>query len=145
VFGNLSPEMSRRARALPVWATLRAYGREGYRAMVERHVRLAQRVAKQVDESPDLERLAEVPLNVVCFRFRPPGVPEDALDDLNRKLGASILDDGRVYFGTTDYAGKVAFRPAIVNWRTTEKDADLIVQVVRELGARLVSSTALAG
>jgi glutamate/tyrosine decarboxylase-like PLP-dependent enzyme len=145
VFGNLSPEMSRRARALPVWATLRAYGREGYRAMVERHVRLAQRVAQQVDESPDLERLAEVPLNVGCFRFRPPGVPEDALDDLNRKLGASILDDGRVYFGTTDYAGKVAFRPAIVNGRPTEKDADLIVQVVRELGARLVSSTALAG
>jgi hypothetical protein len=56
-----------------------------------------------------------------------------------------VLEDGRVYFGTTDYAGKVAFRPAIVNWRTTEEDADLIVRVVRELGARLVGSTALAG
>lgn len=145
VFGNLSPEMSRRARALPVWATLRAYGRDGYRAMVERHVRLAQRVAHQVDEAPDLERLAEVPLNVVCFRFRPPGVPEDALDDLNRKLGAHVVDDGRVYFGTTDYAGKVAFRPAIVNWRTGEEDVDLIVKVVRELGTRLIGSTAPAG
>jgi glutamate/tyrosine decarboxylase-like PLP-dependent enzyme len=145
VFGNLSAEMSRRARALPVWATLRAYGRDGYRAMVERHVRLAQRVAHQVDEAPDLERLAEVPLNVVCFRFHPPGVPENALDDLNRRLGASVLDDGRVYFGTTDYAGKVAFRPAIVNWRTGEEDVDLIVKVVRELGARLVGSTAPAG
>jgi glutamate/tyrosine decarboxylase-like PLP-dependent enzyme len=145
VFGNLSAEMSRRARALPVWATLRAYGRDGYRAMVERHVRLAQRVAHQVDEAPDLERLAEVPLNVVCFRFHPSGVPENALDDLNRKLGASVLDDGRVYFGTTDYAGKVAFRPAIVNWRTSEEDVDLIVRVVRELGARLVGSTAPAG
>src|ERR1700736_6452259 len=109
VFGTLSPEMSRRARALPVWATLRAYGREGYRAMVERHVQLSQRVAKQVDEAPDLERLAEVQLNVVCFRYHPPGVPESALDELNRKLGASVLEDGRVYFGTTDYAGKVAF------------------------------------
>jgi glutamate/tyrosine decarboxylase-like PLP-dependent enzyme len=145
VFGNLSPEMSRRARALPVWATLRAYGRDGYREMVERHLRLAQRVAEQVDQAPDLERLAEVPLNVVCFRFHPPGVAEDALDGINRKLGEMVLEDGRVYFGTTEYAGKVAFRPAIVNWRTTEKDADLIVQVVRELGARLVSSTALAG
>ena len=145
VFGNLSPEMSRRARSLPVWATLRAYGRDGYREMVERHLRLAQRVARQVDEAPDLERLAEVPLNVVCFRFHPSGVPEAALDELNRKLGEMVLDDGRVYFGTTDYAGKVAFRPAIVNWRTTEEDADLIVRVVRELGARLVSSTALAG
>jgi glutamate/tyrosine decarboxylase-like PLP-dependent enzyme len=145
VFGNLSPEMSRRARALPVWATLRAYGRDGYRAMVERHLRLAQRVALQVDEAPDLERLAEVPLNVICFRFRPSGVLEGALDDLNRRLGANILDDGRVYFGTTEYAGKVAFRPAIVNWRTGEEDVDLIVKVVRELGARLVGSTAPAG
>jgi glutamate/tyrosine decarboxylase-like PLP-dependent enzyme len=145
VFGNLSPEMSRRARALPVWATLRAYGREGYRAMVERHVRLAQRVARQVDDAPDLERLAEVPLNVVCFRFHPSGVAENELDDLNRRLGASILDDGRVYFGITEYAGHVAFRPAIVNWRTGEEDVDLIVKVVRQLGARLVGSTAPAG
>jgi glutamate/tyrosine decarboxylase-like PLP-dependent enzyme len=145
IFGNLSPEMSRRARSLPVWATLRAYGRDGYRAMVERHLKLAQRVAQQVDEAADLERLAAVPLNVVCFRYRPRGVPENALDDLNRRLGASILEDGRVYFGTTDYAGKVAFRPAIVNWRTRDEDVDLIVTVVRELGARLVGSTAPAG
>jgi glutamate/tyrosine decarboxylase-like PLP-dependent enzyme len=145
VFGNLALEMSRRARALPIWATLRAYGRDGYQEMVERHLRLAQRVAKQVDEAPDLERLAEVPLNVVCFRFRPAGVAEGALDDLNRRLGEMVLEDGRVYFGTTNFAGKVAFRPAIVNWRTGDEDVDLIVAVVRELGARLVSSTALAG
>lgn len=142
VFGNLAPEMSRRARAIPVWATLRAYGRDGYRAMIERHLSLAQRVAAQVDAAPDLERLAEVPLNIVCFRFHPPGIPEADLDELNRKLGAMVLEDGRVYFGTTDYAGKVAFRPAIVNWRTQEDDVDMIVDVVRELGAKLLASTA---
>jgi len=141
VFGNLGPEMSRRARALPVWATLRAYGREGHRAMVERHLALAQRVAAQVDEAPDLERLAEVPLNVVCFRFRPAGVPEAELDALNRRLGQRVLDDGRVFFGTTEYAGKVAFRPAMVNWRTREEDVDLIVRVTRELGNQLLATT----
>jgi glutamate/tyrosine decarboxylase-like PLP-dependent enzyme len=139
VFGNLASEMSRRARALPVWATLRAYGRDGYREMVERHLALAQRVARQVDAAPDLERLANVPLNVVCFRFHPPGVDEAELDDLNRRLGAMVLEDGRVYFGTTEFAGKVAFRPAIVNWRTTEVDVDMIVEIVRELGAELVT------
>jgi glutamate/tyrosine decarboxylase-like PLP-dependent enzyme len=139
VFGNLAPEMSRRARSIPVWATLRAYGRDGYRAMVERHLALAQRVARQVDDAPDLERLADVPLNIVCFRFHPPNVPEAGLDELNRKLGAMVLEDGRIYFGTTEYAGKVAFRPAIVNWRTTEKDVDLIVEVTRELGSRLLA------
>jgi glutamate/tyrosine decarboxylase-like PLP-dependent enzyme len=136
VFGNLGPEMSRRARALAVWATLRAYGRDGHRAMVERHLKLARRVADQVDAAPDLERLADVHLNVVCFRYHPPDVPESELNDLNRRLGERILDDGRVYFGTTDYGGRVAFRPAIVNWRTREEDVDLIVRVVRELGSR---------
>lgn len=139
VFGNLGPEMSRRARAIPVWATLRAYGRDGYRAMVERHLALAQRVAGQVDAALDLERLAEVPLNIICFRFRPERVPEADLDELNRKLGAMILEDGRVFFGTTEYDGKVAFRPAIVNWRTTEKDVDMIVAVTRELGSRILA------
>src|ERR687898_1047767 len=52
-----SPEASRRARALAVWATLRAYGRTGYRAMVERHLELAQRLSRRVDETPELERL----------------------------------------------------------------------------------------
>jgi glutamate/tyrosine decarboxylase-like PLP-dependent enzyme len=139
VFGNLGLEMSRRARALAVWATLRAYGRNGHREMVERHLALARRVGEQVDAAGDLERLAEIRLNVVCFRFRPAGVPEHELDALNRRLGQMILEDGRVYFGLTDYAGKVAFRPAIVNWRTREADVDMIVSVTRELGASLVA------
>lgn len=135
------PESSRRTRAMPIWATLAAYGREGYRAMVERHLDLAQRLASRVDEAPELERLAEVPLNIVCFRARPDGVPEDKLDDLNRRLGAAILSDGRVYVGTTVYGGVVALRPAIVNWRTTEVDVDLIVDVVRELTAKLLADS----
>lgn len=131
------PESSRRARSLPIWATLAAYGRSGYRAMVERHLDLAQHLARRVDSSPDLERLAPVPLCIVCLRARPPGVPEDKLDDLNRRLGAALIADGRVYAGTTVYAGQVALRPAIVNWRTTEADIDLFVDVLHELLATL--------
>jgi len=137
VFSDLGPEMSRRARALSVWATLHAYGRDGYRAMIERHLELARRLAGQVDAEQELERLADVPLNVVCFRYRPDGVPEDELDALNRRLGEAVLDDGRIYFGTTVHAGKVAFRPAVVNWRTRDEDVDLIVPTVLELGVRV--------
>lgn len=137
MFGGRGPEASRRARGIAIWATLRAYGRSGHRAMVERHLDLAQRLARAVDAAPELERLAEVPLNIVCFRYRPGDLSDDALDTLNAKIGADLLADGRVYVGTTRYRGKVAFRPAIVNWRTTDADIDLIVEVVRELGARL--------
>jgi len=138
-FGSLSPEMSRRARGLSVWATLRAYGRDGYRAMIERHLDLARRLADQVDAHPELERLAEVPLNVVCFRYRPAGVSSERLDHLNQRLGQAVLDDGRVYFGTTVYGAKVAFRPAIVNWRTGPADVDLVVPTTLELGAGLLA------
>jgi glutamate/tyrosine decarboxylase-like PLP-dependent enzyme len=140
-FGSLGPEMSRRGRSLAVWATLRAYGRKGYRELVERHLDLAQRLARRVDEAPDLELLADVPLNIVCFRFRPPGLAEEELDELNAQLGDEILEDGRVYLGTTRYAGKVALRPAIVNWRTRAEDVELLADVVRELGAALLSRT----
>jgi glutamate/tyrosine decarboxylase-like PLP-dependent enzyme len=134
-----TPESSRRARSLVVWATLRAYGRAGYRALVERHLDLAQRLGRRVDESPELERLADVQLNIVCFRFRPPGVPEAELNDLNARLGEALLADGRVYVGSTRYEGRVAFRPAIANWRTRDADVDLIADVVLELGRRLLA------
>ena len=135
-YGLLGPESSRRARALPIWATLAAYGRAGYQALVERHCDLAAHLAAAVDAAPDLERLAEVPLNVVCFRYRPDGLPEPQLDNVNRRLGEALLDDGRVFAGGTVYGGRAALRPAISNWRTTAADLDLFVEVVRELGAK---------
>jgi glutamate/tyrosine decarboxylase-like PLP-dependent enzyme len=96
---------------------------------------MAQYLVRLVDESPDLERLADVPLNVVCFRYRPSDLPADRLDAVNRAIGDALLADGRVFAGTTVYDGHVALRPAISNWRTTEADLDLLVAVVRDLGS----------
>ncbi|MBT8131418.1 MAG: aminotransferase class V-fold PLP-dependent enzyme [Gammaproteobacteria bacterium] len=136
-FGAIGPESSRRARALSVWATLRAYGRRGVREMVEKHLDLAQRMAGLVDDAAELERLAEVPLNIVCFRFNPGNLNEEKLDQLNRDLGEAIISDGRALAGTTLFEGRVALRPALVNWRTGEADVDFFIAVVRELAARL--------
>jgi glutamate/tyrosine decarboxylase-like PLP-dependent enzyme len=111
----------------------------------QRHCDLAAHFAAAVDAAPDLERLAEVPLNVVCFRYRPAGLPEPELNDLNRRLGEALLDDGRVFAGTTVFAGRVALRPAISNWRTTAADLDLFVEVVRELGATATRSVSDQG
>ena len=145
IFGYMTAENSRRARALAVWATLRAYGRDGYREMVERHLDLAQRLAARVDAEPGLERLADVPLNIVNFRWRPPGVDDPAeLNELNRRLGDELLEDGRVFAGTTVYENRVSFRPAIVNWRTTEGDVDQLVEVLLELASEIAKVRAEA-
>ena len=82
-----------------------------------------------------------VRLNIVCFRHKPAGMDDEELDAHNLALGEDVLADGRVFFGTTRYEGAVAFRPAIVNWRTTERDVDLIADVLLELGTRRLQAS----
>jgi glutamate/tyrosine decarboxylase-like PLP-dependent enzyme len=137
VYAFRAPDLSRRARSLAVWATLAAYGRNGYRAIVERCLDNAAHVARAVEVADEFELLAPAPLNIVCFRYRPPGLSEVHLDELNLRIGRAILRDGRVYVGTTRWAGAVAFRPAFVNWQTTTADADLMLETIRELGQTL--------
>jgi len=136
-YSMLGPESTRRARAFPIWATLRAYGRAGYREMVERHLDVAAHLGALAEAASDLELLAPVQLCVVCFRYRPPGVSESELNDLNTLLGQAILDDGRVSVGTTTYRGMTAFRPTFVNWRTTDADVELLIRIIREIGASI--------
>ena len=103
--------------------------------MVERHLDLARHLGRLVDEAPDLELLAPVGLCVVCFRYRRPDLED--LDAVNTRLGEELIRDGRVFAGTTVHRGMTALRPAIVNWRTTTADVELLVSVVQEIGGRL--------
>ena len=136
VYGTLSPQSSRRARSLSVWATLRAYGRSGYRKLVEQHLELAQHLGNLIDASPDFERLADIDLNVVCFRYNPGGFSESDLNKINHRLGEAIITDGRIYVGSTIFRGKAALRPAIANWRTRCEDVEMILTVARDLVVR---------
>ena len=136
--GAISPESSRRARGLAVWATLKAYGREGHRRIVEHCLDMAQRLATHVDEADDFERLAEVPLNIVAFRYNPGGISEKALNELNQRLGEATIEDGRFLLGTSRYGDKTIFRPAFSNWRTRPEDVDELLQVLREMGKGLI-------
>jgi glutamate/tyrosine decarboxylase-like PLP-dependent enzyme len=105
--------------------------------MVEGHLRLADRLRELVSGAPDLELVDDTRLNVVPFRFVPAGVRRRDLDELNQRLGERLLEDGRVFAGTTRYRSVVCLRPAIANWRTRAEDVELLVDVVRELGAGL--------
>jgi glutamate/tyrosine decarboxylase-like PLP-dependent enzyme len=121
-FMHLTPETSRRLRALPAWFALAAYGRAGHRDIVERTIACAQELGSRLANSPDWRLLAPVRLNVVCFAPRS-GQVAAVLDDLTR--------GGEAFLTPTTYKGVPAIRAAFSNWRTTAADVD---RVCRALG-----------
>lgn len=136
--GAIGPESSRRARSFAVWATLKAYGRQGHRQIVEHCLDIAQHFAQQVRQHEQLELMAEVPLNIVAFRYNPGGLDDEELDQLNQRLGEVIIADGRFMAGTSRIGKRTIFRPAFSNWRTREQDVEEFAEVVLELGASLL-------
>src|SRR5204862_7850215 len=74
---NMSPENSRRLRALPAWIALRAYGRSGYRELIKRGCALAEVFGQRIEAEPGFRPLAPVRLNVICFQLLADGAPAD--------------------------------------------------------------------
>lgn len=136
--GAIGPESSRRARSFAVWATLKAYGRQGHRKIVEHCLNIAEHFAQQVSMHESLELMAEVRLNIVAFRFNPGGLSELQLNELNQQLGEVIIADGRFMVGTSRIGQSTIFRPAFSNWRTRKQDVEAFASVVVELGQGLL-------
>jgi glutamate/tyrosine decarboxylase-like PLP-dependent enzyme len=130
-------EMSRRFRALAVWSALKAAGRAGYLAIVERCLANAAAFAAWVESSPGLELMAPANLNIVCFRCAPAGWTDAATDDLNRDVVAALQADGRVFVSGTVWRGRAAIRAAFDNWATGPADLELLQEAVADVGKRL--------
>ncbi len=125
-FLNRGPENSQRFRALPVWMTLMAYGREGYREIVERNCRVAASLGAWLEGSPLFELLAPVRLNVVCFRLSERALGGQPHDAATARLVDRLHQDGRVFVTPTTYGGGPAVRAAVSNWSTTDTDLAIV-------------------
>ncbi|MCX5179332.1 pyridoxal phosphate-dependent decarboxylase family protein [Streptomyces virginiae] len=112
---HLTPENSHRLRALAAWFTLRAYGRQGHREIVERDIACARALGAALAEDPALTLLAPVRLNVVCFTLAEAPTPE-RLTALREAVA------GEVFVTPTVYEGTAGLRAAFSNWRTTQAD-----------------------
>lgn len=128
---DLTPEDSRRFRALPAWMTLMAYGRSGYRELVARCCSLAQHLGQRIERSSPFELLSQVSLNIVCFSLR--GADTACRDRFVEALRA----DGTTVLTPTHFAGQPAVRAAFVNWSTSLEDVEMIFEAL-ERCARLV-------
>jgi glutamate/tyrosine decarboxylase-like PLP-dependent enzyme len=126
-------ELSRRFRALKLWATLRFYGARRLAAAIGEDVRLAARLAELVATAEDFELLAGPGLSICCFRHAPTDLDEPGLDAHNERILQALQRDGRVYLSNATVDGRFALRACITNFRTTRADLERVLAVVREL------------
>jgi glutamate/tyrosine decarboxylase-like PLP-dependent enzyme len=112
---DFTPELSRRARGVEVWAALRHLGRSGLAEMIERCCRHARRFS-QVLQMAGYKILNDVRLNQVLVSF---GSPEKTA-----RVIAAIQEDGTCWAGPTVWQGRTAMRISVSSWATTDKDVD---------------------
>jgi glutamate/tyrosine decarboxylase-like PLP-dependent enzyme len=129
---NFLPENSRRLKALPAWFSLMAYGKQGYRDIVEMNIKLAHQFESFIEKNNQFELLAPVRLNTVCFTL----AGEDGQEKVNAFL-TKLNDTQQVFMTPTVYNGSKGIRAAFVNWRTTEEDitqvTNLMTAIITEL------------
>ena len=126
-------DSSRRARGFVLYAAIRALGRDGIRAMVERCCALARRMADTLRESDGVEVLNEVVLNQVLVRFGD--------DERTRAVITAVQEEGTAWMGGTVWHGMAAMRISVSNWSTTEADVDRTVEAILR-AANAVPATA---
>jgi glutamate/tyrosine decarboxylase-like PLP-dependent enzyme len=129
-FVHLTPENSRRLRALPAWFTLKAYGAKGYCEIIERNCYLARLLGEKIDKSPYFKLLTPVRLNVVCFTLAI--ARSEILLEIVEKFLTYVRDRGQVFLTPTVYRGIPAMRAALSNWRTTDIDIDIAWETLTE-------------
>ena len=128
---DYGPDLSRGFRALKTWFTLKTYGTAALGDVIARTCQLASYLANRIRREPQLQLLAPVRLNIVCFAYKADTC--EAQDALNVALVEALHVDGRVAPSLTIIGGRKAIRAAFVNHRTTVADVDALVDRLLEL------------
>jgi aromatic-L-amino-acid decarboxylase len=128
-------DLSRGFKALKTWFTLRTYGADALGAVMAQTCALARDLAARIEAEPELELLAPVGLNIVCFGYRGP----DA-DRLNSEIVLDLQEEGRVLPSLTRVNGRAAIRAALVNHRIRQADIEALVEGVLACGRRRVGA-----
>lgn len=133
-FSEYGVQLSRSFRALKIWMLMKEHGLEKYGRIIQQNVEQARYLASLIAAQTELELLAPVPLNIVCFRYVDESLSEAELNELNAELLARLQERGVAAPSSTILEGKYALRVAITNHRSRREDFDLLINKSLELG-----------
>jgi glutamate/tyrosine decarboxylase-like PLP-dependent enzyme len=132
-YWDYGPELSRPFRALPLWMLIRSVGVNALAGAIEENMACARYFADLVACTEDVEMLCPVGLSIFCFRYRPRGFAGD-LDALNEKVMLRLQRGGSSYVSNTSVNGRFTLRGCVLNYRTTRRDMEVLLEDVREAG-----------
>lgn len=133
-FSDYGLQLSRQFRALKVWMSIKEHGLDRFGRMVTRNVEQARYFGALVDEHSCMERLAPIGLDIVCFRFNPGSMDDDALNALNKEILMQLHEQGIAVPSQTTLHGRYCLRIAIANHRSDQDDFDLLAREVVRIG-----------
>jgi len=143
-FWDYGPELSRRFRALKVWMLLKGVGLYSLGEAVESNLACARHLESMVRTSDDFEMVAPVGLSIFCFRHVPRELRNEspqAIDAFNERLLVALQRDGSSYLSNTTLGGRFALRGCVLNYRTTFRDMEILLDDLRRVAKSLVIST----
>ncbi len=120
-FSDVGLQLTRSARALKLWVSLRYFGVEAFREAIRRSLAIAAAAARRVEESETLELMAPPSLGVVCFRRR------DLDESANAGLVAALEHSGTGLISTTRLHGRFALRMCVLNHQSTVDDVEAVL------------------
>jgi glutamate/tyrosine decarboxylase-like PLP-dependent enzyme len=129
-FWDYGPELSRSFRALDLWLLLKSAGTQAIGEAIENNIACAKYFAELVRGTDDFEMLAPVDLSIFCFRYRPRGFSGD-LDALNERIMLAVQRGGSSYVSNARVRGAFALRGCVLNYRTTKRDMEILLEDVR--------------
>jgi aromatic-L-amino-acid decarboxylase len=129
-FWDYGPELSRPFRALDLWLLLKSVGTRAISEAIEENITCAKYFAALVSATDDFEMLAPVDLSIFCFRYHPHGFDGD-LDALNERVMLAVQRGGSSYLSNTRVRGAFALRGCVLNYRTTKRDMEILLEDVR--------------
>jgi glutamate/tyrosine decarboxylase-like PLP-dependent enzyme len=137
---DYGPELSRRFRALKVWMLLKGVGLDGLSAAIENNLACAHHLESMVQASDDFEMAAPVDLSIFCFRHVPAQIRNETpelIDRFNERLLVALQQDGSSYLSNTTLGGRFALRGCVLNYRTTLRDMEILINDLRRVGKSL--------
>ncbi len=142
---NFGLELSRDFKALKVWMSVQEHGLDKFRRLIRRNIHQAAYLAQRVEQTPKLELMAPVPLNIVCFRYNPGWLNAAELNALNKEILMQLQESGIAAPSYTHLQQSYCLRVAICNHRTTDADLETLIEAVLKIGAQAMRFEAVPG